>query len=181
MDTTLGKRPLSDSFLLSASYQEELGSDILQLMPSLTVEANSTSSWGFLKSLGVSMDFEWEVAVKLLRQLSSSRAAPGLGSMRKLYQRIQSFCVLRSSVQSIVRTIFEHEPLISLSGSTKEQQDGDAESESDAESAQGDEGYWVRSSEVLWSGDPDVHCHKIFIGPYYKVCVSQPVIVRQQY
>lgn len=168
VDTTLGDRALSDCFLLPADVSVQLGSDILQLTPTLKVQhADQTPSWGFLKSLGVSMDFDWEATVKLLRQLSNSRAAPGLGSMRKLYQRIQSFCGLDSTLADSVRDAFEGDPLIVLpDGKVKRQIEG-VERVVDMF---GQQGHWVCSSEVLWSGNPAVFCHKIFIQPYYKVC-----------
>jgi hypothetical protein len=160
VDTTCGPCPLSGCFLLSPD-DNALGPDLQRLTPMLTLDdvtAEAAASWTFLQQLGVSTTLGWEAIWKLLRQLSADKMAPSLGSMARLYKRVEALVgVGQDCSEEEVRAAFEKEPLIFLTGT------------GGVGGSNGAEGVWVCSDEVLWEGDTRVCAHKIFIKPFYPV------------
>lgn len=158
VDSSSGPQCLQDCFLQGGELQEGLLKLLQQLqLPFLQVPQPSSRQWLFLQDLGVSMQLQWPDIHKALLQLSSSNAAPELGTMHKMYKRVHALCEVDATGRTAgtARLAFEQQKLLFVP-----QQEGQPGHQ------------WLHSRCVLWDGNREIFAHMsdmIFISGEYKV------------
>jgi hypothetical protein len=112
------------------------------------------------------VQLQWPDLHKALQQLSSSNAAPELDAMRELYKRVHVLCDLdaEGGTAGEVRQAFQQQALLFV----PQQQEGRSNSSSSRVGGVVSH-RWLCSSDVLWSGNRRIFCHKVFISHEYRV------------
>jgi hypothetical protein len=167
VDSSSGHSRLQDCYLQSVELQGSLLQLLQQLrLPFLQVPDPSSYKWRFLQALGVSVQLQWPDLHKALQQLSSSNAAPELDAMRELYKRVHVLCDLdaEGGTAGEVRQAFQQQALLFV----PQQQEGRSNSSSSRVGGVVSH-RWLCSSDVLWSGNRRIFCHKVFISHEYRV------------
>jgi hypothetical protein len=170
VESSVGRQPLSQCFVLSSSISAEDKMLLHQLqLPVLDLQLPASSK-PFLEKLGVSIELNLQTLIKILQQLSAAEQLTGtdsnIAAIQRLYQLVYAQALQGPDAAAAVRRSFEQKPLLFVAVNQQRlSQDGGS-------AGQDPEGYWVTFKDVMWSGNKRIFPYKTFIASLYKVCQS---------
>lgn len=150
VETSCGPQSLSSCFVFCPQTEQDWVEtfELLQL-PVLTLPATE-SGWHFLQHFGGNTQPNWPAVLKALQQLSAAAAQPELMTLQYLYTRAYAWALQDKGDAAIIRNCFQQQPLLYVPGRP---------------------GYWVTSTDVLWSSTSSrqLFFTRTFIQEPYKV------------